>query len=192
MGNFGSPFFILLNNTMANTLSCPIPDNINPLSPNGFSFSISKLPSVNYFCQQVNLPGIMIGEPSLSNPFVTQPIPGEHLTYEPLVVQFLVDEQMTNYQSIYNWIVALGFPNNYEQYTNFINADQRGVIGELAKNYSDATLSILGSDNNPVQTVQFIDLFPTSLDSITFLSTSTDVQYLVGNATFRYGYYKFI
>jgi hypothetical protein len=43
-----------------------------------------------------------------------------------------------------------------------------------------------------VQTAQFHDLFPVTLDSLVFQSTNQDVQYLVGNATFRYGYYKFI
>jgi hypothetical protein len=176
---------------MANTISCPIPSNINPLSPNGFLFNIQKLPELSFFCQQVNLPGITLGSPEFGNPFQTQPIPGETLTYDQLTVQFLVDESMTNYQAIYNWIVALGFPNDYEQYTTFVNDDDRGAISELARNYSDATLQILGGNNQTVKTVQFIDLFPIAIDSLLFQGTNTDVNYLVGSATFRYGYYKF-
>ena len=118
-----------------------------------------------------------------------QPIPGESLTYDQLQVQFLVDEKMENYISIYNWIVALGFPNDYEQYTNFINEDQRGVIAELSKNYSDGTLQILTHNNQVARTVQFVDMFPTAIDSLMFQGTNTDVNYLVGNVTFRYGYY---
>jgi hypothetical protein len=176
---------------MATTISCPIPANINPLSPNGFLFNIQKLPELSFFCQQVNLPGITLGAPEFGNPFQTQPIPGETLTYDQLTVQFLVDENMSNYQAIYNWIVALGFPNDYEQYTTFVNDDDRGAISELARNYSDATLQILGGNNQTVKTVQFIDLFPIALDSLLFQGTNTDVNYLVGSATFRYGYYKF-
>lgn len=176
---------------MANNLSCPIPDNINPLSPNGFLFSIQKLPKLNFFCQQVNLPGITLGSPEFGNPFQSAPIPGESLTYDQLTVQFLVDANMENYISIYNWIVALGFPNNYDQYLNFINSDERGITSELAKNYSDATLTILGNNNTAIRTVEFIDLFPVAIDSLMFQSTNNDVQYLVGNATFRYHYYKF-
>jgi hypothetical protein len=173
-------------------LTCPIPDNINPLSPNGFLFSIQKLPKLNFFCQQVNLPGIQLGSPEFGNPFQTAPIPGETLTYDQLSVQFLVDANMENYISIYNWIVALGFPNNYEQYVNFLNEDQRGVTSELAKNYSDATLTILGNNNTPIRTIEFVDMFPSSIDSLMFQSTNNDVQYLVGNAIFRYHYYKFV
>jgi hypothetical protein len=174
------------------TITCPIPSNINPLSPNGFMFTIQKLPELNFFAQTVNLPGITLGSPDYGNPFQTQPIPGESLTYDQLTVQFLIDETMTNYQAIYNWIVALGFPNDYEQYTTFINDDARGITSELATNYSDATLQILSSNNQIVKTVQFIDLFPIAIDSLQFAGTNTDVQYLIGNATFRYGYYKFL
>jgi len=177
---------------MANTtITCPIPANINPLSPNGFMFSISKLPQMTYFCQQVNLPGITLGAPEFGNPFQTQPIPGESLTYDQLTVQFLVDESMANYISIYNWLVALGFPQGYDQYISFVGSDNTNY-SELAKNYSDATLQILGSNNQAIKTVQFNDLFPVSIDSVMFSGTNTDVQYLVGNATFRYGYYKFL
>jgi len=175
-----------------NTISCPIPSNISPLSPNGFMFTINKLPEINFFCQQVNLPGITLGAPEFGNPFNVAPIPGETLTYDTLDVQFLVDENMQNYRSIYNWIVALGFPENYSQYLTFVNAADLQRTSELAKNYSDASLVVLGSNNNPIQTIQFHDAFPISLTSLTFQSTNQDVNYLVGSATFRYGYYKFI
>lgn len=177
---------------MTPTITCPIPSNINPLSPNGFMFTIQKLPELNFFAQSVNIPGITLGSPEYGNPFQVQPIPGESLTYDQLTVQFLIDETMTNYQALYNWIVALGFPNDYEQYTTFVSEDNRGITSELATNYSDATLQILSGNNQVVKTVQFIDLFPIAIDSLQFSGTNTDVQYLIGNATFRYGYYKFL
>jgi hypothetical protein len=176
---------------MASTISCPVPTNINPLSPNGFMFGIQKLPNISFFCQSVNLPGITLGAPEFGNPFNVAPIPGETLIYDQLTVQFLVDEQMANYQSIYNWIVALGFPESYDQYVTFVDGDTNNY-SELAKNYSDATLQILTANNVTARTVQFIDLFPVSLDSLQFAGTNNDVQYLIGNATFRYGYYKFL
>ena len=176
---------------MASTITCPVPTNINPLSPNGFLFNIQKLPKISFFCQSVNLPGITLGAPEFGNPFNIAPIPGETLTYDQLTVQFLVDENMENYQSIYNWIVALGFPESYDQYITFTGNDTNNY-SELAKNYSDATLQILTGNNNVAKSVQFIDLFPIGIDSLQFAGTNNDVQYLIGNATFRYGFYKFL
>jgi len=177
---------------MDKTLTCPIPQNINPLSPNGFNFTIQKIPTVNFFCQQVDLPGLTFGDPAFATPFASVPIPGDHITYDNLNVNFLIDENMENYKSIWNWIIALGFPQSYDQYIKFISADQSGILNELAKNYSDGTLEILGSNNTAVATVQFVDMFPVGLESIMFQSTNQDVPYIVGNATFRYNYYKFI
>jgi hypothetical protein len=174
-----------------NTISCPLPGNITPMSPNGFNFTINKLPDLSFFCQQVTLPALSIGAPEQMTPFSTTPIPGEMATFEQLQVQFLVDSEMKNYKSIHNWLIALSFPENYQQYTNFVN-DDVNMYSELAKNYSDGSLSMLDGANNVASTVQFVDLFPISLEGLTFQSTNSDVQYLVGNATFRYTYYKFL
>jgi hypothetical protein len=168
------------------------PLNTNPLSPNGYRFSVSKLPSLTYFSQRVNLPGIQLGEPQFANPFASVPIPGDHLTYDSLQVQFIVDEEMKNYLAIYNWIIALGFPQSYDQYVKLLDNDQRALLNDLAKNYSDATLEILDNSNNPMHEVHFVDVFPVSLESLTFQSTEQDVNYLVGNATFRFSYYEFV
>jgi hypothetical protein len=172
--------------------SCPTPSNINPLSPVGFEFSIQKLPELSFFCQEVNLPGITLGEPEFANPFAKVPIPGETITYDQLIVQFLVDENMANYKAIYNWIIALGFPESYTQYTSLLSEEERGSLNELASNYSDAALTILNNNNRPSQSVQFVDLFPTNIDTLQFSSTQQDIQYLIGRATFRFSYYKFI
>jgi hypothetical protein len=176
---------------MTNTISCPIPSDINPMSPNGFSFTISKLPELSFFCQQVTLPALSIGAPEQTNPFINAVLPGEIATFDQLQVQFLVDSQMLNYKAIYNWLVALSFPENHQQYTTFIGNDENRY-SELAKNYSDGSLSMLTGNNTIASTVTFIDLFPISLEGLTFQSTNSDVQYLIGNATFRYTYYKFL
>jgi len=170
----------------------PIPSssNLSPLSPNGFNFTITKASGISFYCQQANLPGITLGEPTFSTPFATNPVPGDALTYDSLQIQFLVDEEMLNYNVLYNWIVALGFPESYDQYVTFLAGDTT-QYDELAKNYSDATLEILDSNNNVVRTITFYDAFPTTLDSITFASTNEGVNYVVGSATFRFGHFKF-
>jgi hypothetical protein len=170
----------------------PTPDNINPLSPNGYRFAISKLPNLTYFSQQVNLPGIQLGDPAFANPFASVPIPGDHLTYDTLNVQFVVDSKMENYLAIYNWIVALGFPQGYEQYVSYVSQDQRNLLNDLAKNYSDATLEILDNSNKPIRNVHFVEIFPVSIESVTFHSNDQDVSYLTGNAVFRFSYYEFV
>lgn len=171
--------------------SCPLPSNINPLSPNGFNFSITKLPEVAFFCQRVTLPTVQLGNIDQATPFSNRPIPGEIMTFSELSVQFLIDEQMANYKSIFDWMNGLGFPESYDQYKS-MNGSSEGMYSELQRNYSDAALSVLDAQNNIVKTFVFYDLYPLSLDSIPFEATAMDVNYIVGNATFKYSYFKII
>jgi hypothetical protein len=177
---------------MAQVLTCPVPENINFLSPNGFKLSIEKLPELTFFAQEVNLPGLTLGEPEFGTPFSRIPVPGETLTYDTFEIRFMVDEQMKNYKAIYAWMVALGFPESYTQYVNLVNAAELNAINELATNYSDATLQILTNVNTNNQTVQFHDCFPISISSLMFQTQSQDVQYLGASATFKFSYYKFV
>jgi hypothetical protein len=168
---------------------CLYPNNLNPLSPNGFNFSITKLPEVSFFCQRVMIPSITLASIDRATPFVNTPIPGEIMTFSELSLQFLIDDQMNNYKAIYNWMVALGYPEDNRQYSNYINGQGANVYSELARNYSDATVSVLDGQNNPTNSFKFYDLFPISLDPIQFEATAMDVNYVIGSATFKYSYF---
>jgi len=185
---------------MATTTGCPIPSNINPLSPNGFKLSITKLPGVSYFAQEVILPEISLGDIEMLTPISKAKIPGEMMTFGDFNFQFIIDEDMTNYTSIYNWMTGLGFPNTNQEYIDYIANQTKSTnplagvynTSEIAKGYSDGVLEILSSNNLSVKTVSFTDLFPISLSSLTFQSTVIDITYLVGNATFAYTTFKLI
>jgi hypothetical protein len=171
------------------TTSCLYPANLNPLSPNGFNFSITKLPDVAFFCQRVQIPSITLASATQYNPFVDRPIPGEIMTFSELSLSFLIDENMDNYKAIFNWIVALGYPEDNRQYSNYMNSQNATVYSELARNYSDATVGVLDSNNNATNSFKFYDLFPISLDPVQFESTAMDVNYVIGSATFKYSYF---
>lgn len=174
------------------TLTCPIPSNINPLQTNGFLFSINKLPSISFFCQEANVPSIDLPSADMSTPLVLAPLPGDKINFGDLNITFLIDGDMANYIAIHNWMIGLGFPESHEQYANFLASRTDSLNrNELIAGFSDGNLQILSSSNNALKTVHFIDLFPTSLQSLQMQSTTTETTYLAGNATFRYTYYKF-
>lgn len=168
------------------------PSNINPLNPNGFRFDLQRVPNLTFWCQSIQLPSLILGEPAMFTPFAQVPIPGETLQYGELSLEFLVSEDMENYQLLYNWLIALGFPESYEQYVNFDSADDRELTSTLSRNYSDGTLTILNNNNQPSKQVHFVDMFPTALDALTFDTKVQDVQYLTSRVTFRFSYYEFI
>lgn len=175
------------------TLTCPIPSNINPLQSNGFLFGIQKLPELSYFCQEVTLPDLQAPAAEMTTPLIDVPVPGEKLQFGELTVTFLIDETMANYIAVHNWMVGLGFPETHQQYRNFIG-DQSIFpnSSELSAGFSECTLQILNSSNNVARTIQFNDAFPTSLSQLTLQTTSQDTIYLAATATFRYTTYKFV
>ena len=187
--------------TTTNTYSRQ-PSKQDYADPTKFKFNIVKLPKVEYFCTQVNLPGISIADNySQPTPFRDIPLPGEKLRYEPLSVTFLVDENLENYQEIHGWLRGLGFPGGYDDFktlldggsdrfptskpTTKFNAPNQGGI------FSDATLNILTSKNNPVTEVRFNDCFPISLSSLQYNQQATDTDYLTATVTFEYKLYDF-
>jgi len=180
---------------MAANANCPIPSNINPLSPTGFRLNITKLPELTYFCQEANLPEVELPSLQMPTTFSTIGLPGDMIHFGDLTVQFLVDENLANYKGVFDWIMGLGFPESFLQYQQLAQADpivSNNKFGGMVNNYSDAVLEILGSQNTTSQTILFKDVHPVSLSSLPFLATATDVNYLIGTATFRYNYYEFM
>ena len=55
-----------------------------------------------------------------------------------------------------------------------------------AGRFSDGSLLILSSNNNPRIRIAFEDMFPLSLSPLAFDVTQTDVEYLQSDVTFRY------
>lgn len=165
----------------------------NYLRPNGFRFVIQDLPHVAYTCQSANLPSVQLGFAVQPTPFVDRPVIGDKLNYAEFNIRFLISEDMSNYLELFEWLVALGFPNNYNQYTSFVGerlnrfpffrrAD--GTTEALA--YSDGVLTILDSNNNPKTNIRFRELFPIAVEALDFDITSSSVDYFVGTASFRY------
>lgn len=167
------------------TMIASTPSNKNFLSPLGFKFSIKRAPHVNYFVQSVSLPSVSVGEFSFPTPFVKMPIAGDHLTFTPLDLTFKVDEDLQGYLEIFNWIQAIGFPDNFDQHkllTEVLPGDGNGV-------YSDLSLTVLSSAMNPIHEVVFKDAYPSSLSSLVFDTKMQDVDYLEATVTFAYRSY---
>ena len=161
--------------------------NRNYLSGIGFKFNLGKYPKVDFFSNSARIP-------ELSLAIATQPsylkdidIPGEKLTYGDFTLRFLVDEDMENYMSVYNWLNGLGFPESTKDFKD-LTTDKTGQR-EMKEQYCDGTLRILNSNLREVAKVKFKDLFPVSLTSLDFDATTSDIQYFTAQATFKYTIY---
>lgn len=159
--------------------------NKNFLSQLGFMFTVRKMPRVSFTVQRVTLPGLSITPTQYPNPLVSIPLSGDHISFEELALTFIVEEELTNYFEMYNWINGLGFPETPDQYKDLTN--QPSSLGVE----SDIVLSITNNIKNVKFQATFRDAFPLSLSSLEFNTTDDDVSYLTATATFRYTLYTF-
>ena len=187
------------------------PDNLDYLSPTQFKFNIHQLPKVEFFCTAANVPAINLGEAIFPTPYKQIPVMGDTLTYDNLSISFIVDENLENYIELHEWLTAIGFPKDREQFTTFRSStadspvltqgisDDRGLTTGTAQlstsargMFGDAILTILTNKNNPVVEVRFQDLFPVALGALDFTQTATDVEYITVTADFSYKIYEIV
>ena len=162
--------------------------NRNFLSGVGFKFNLTKFPKVDFFSNSARIPELNLELTTQASYLKNIDVPGERLSYGDFTLRFLVDENMENYQSIYDWLTGLGFPETTKEFADIIK-DSDGQT-DPKEAFCDGTLRILNSNYREVAKVQFNDLFPTSLTSLDFDATNTDVQYFTAEATFKYTLYK--
>jgi hypothetical protein len=167
-------------------------ENRNFLSPIGFKFILSKAPKVAFFSNQATIPGIDLGTAVQPSYLKDIDQPGDKLRFEDFTLRFMVDENLENYMEIQNWMRGLGFPQSLQQIYDLqlqnpkINAQNKSMDNI----YSDGTLQILTSNNNPNFKIKFNGLFPVSLSSLNFDASLGDVEYFTAEAIFKYTIYN--
>ena len=165
------------------TLSDSQPTNLNQLNVVSFDISFSRLPAVQYFCQRISLPTVVLGETHEASPFMNTALEGDTLTYESLTLSFIVDEDLTNYIEVYNWLTALGFPREFSQFAALKEPEE---ASRLLSKYSDLTIVLHTNKSNPNYRIRFTECFPTSLSSIGFDATPTGMDPIVVDATYNF------
>tara|TARA_B100001964_G_scaffold195533_1_gene219626 strand:- start:11031 stop:11546 length:516 start_codon:yes stop_codon:yes gene_type:complete len=151
------------------------PKNRNFLAPTGFKFKLELFDSVDFFCQAVNFPDISMPITPIATGLRSVPvIPGGGVEYGDLNVQFILDEDLINYHSIWKWIQQNGNAEGFK----------------VAKSkYSHGQLHILTSNYNTQFIVDYERLFPVALTDIIFDATVNDIEYFTASATFKFTRY---
>ena len=175
---------------MANSAFAKQIDNRNFLSGVGFKFNLTKFPKVDFFSNSARIPELNLELTQQASYLKNIDVPGERLSYGDFTLRFLVDENMENYQSIYDWLTGLGFPETTKEFADLIK-DSDGQT-DPKEAFCDGTLRILNSNYREVAKVKFKDLFPISLSSLDFDATNTDVQFFTAEATFKYTIYDLV
>jgi len=162
--------------------------NLNPiLSKQNYQFVMEKFRDLPFAITAVNLPDVSLGSLDLGSPYLKFKEFGTSIGYSDLSITFQIDEDMTNYIEMFNWLHA------FKQFQILSDADQ--IIAENAANYdpdeklttlkTDASLYVLSNKKNPKVEFQFKDCFPTSLGGVSF-STRAGSEIVVSDMTLKF------
>ena len=83
------------------------------------------------------------------------------------------------------------YPKHQKNFRTYLaSVDEKGRPDEFDKMMSDARLLILNSNYNTISTINFYNIFPTSLTTLEFDSSATDINYLTADVNFKYTLYE--
>lgn len=163
------------------------PNNRNLLSPNGFQLLIARLPNLEFFIQDIEIPGIESPEVSQPTPLVEIKHHADKLKFTPLRVFFSLDEDMKAWEELYKWKLGLAYPNSTQEHKDL----KEGRTLPPDTLYSDLTIIIETNQHNPNLRFIFKDAFPTDITPFRFSSRSDTVKPLEFSATFSYTTFSF-
>ena len=98
------------------------------------------MPNVTYTCQSANLPALNLGAAMQQTPFVDIPHPGDKVFFGEFIIQFLINEDMSNYKELYDWIASIGVPSGGDQYGSLTYRANPYTPDKYNNAFTDASL----------------------------------------------------
>lgn len=160
----------------------------NYLQNNGFQLILPRFPLVTFYSQNFSLPQMELPPADVPTPFSNMKIAGDKVNFEPFTFQFIVDDQLKNYEEIQKWMFSIGFATSHDDYSKYSNkGDKTQLLGE-----QDAVVAFLSSKGNPTRHIKFFNAIPIALSGIEFTTQDPSTNYVMASATFAYDYFDFI
>jgi hypothetical protein len=163
------------------------PNNQNYLSVIGYNLILHRAPHIEFFVRNATIPSLNLPPVEYPNHFVNLPLSGDHITYEPLTIEVIMDENLEGYQEMHNWLTGLGFPKDYSQYKELDDNDLDALRSD--GKYSDISLTLLTNLKNPNIVFNFRDAWPTNITGWQMSNEIEDVMYASCEVTFAYSYF---
>ena len=160
----------------------------NYLQNTGYQLVLPRFPHVQYYNTSFSLPDVQLSSAIVATPFVDLPVAGDKPIFGPLVFQFIVTDNLENYEEILKWINSIGFADSYDSFRNYTNKDSpKQSLGE-----QDAKVIFMSNKSNPTRVITFYDAIPVGLSSMTTFTSQVDgVVYVMATVTMRYSYFEF-
>ena len=151
----------------------PNPQTFDNLSNVKFKFEIARIPNVNYWVQSALLPSMSIEGGILPGMRGDVPIPGSKILFENMTINFIVDQQLANYEEMYKWMMDIQ------------------TAKTVAQMVSDCSFHFLDGNNNITRTMILTGAYPTVITELSLNSDDSDILPVTCSVTFNYAYFKF-
>lgn len=161
--------------------------NTNELRNNKFRFELFKMPETSWKCVGANIPGTSLPIAWQKTRFNPIPHSGLTIEFEPLEIEFLIDEDMNSYLEMTNWMRGMAMPIDATGYKNLKIQDME--LSPDGRLVSDALLTILTNSSVPNLYVEFKDVFPIRLTNTKFQNTVDSPETQTCTATFAYTWF---
>jgi hypothetical protein len=160
----------------------------NFLQNTGYQLVLPRFPHLQYYSTSFVLPDVQLPPAQVATPFTDVPVAGDKPVFAPFTFQFIITDDMKNYEEAFKWITSIGFADSYDTFKNYDNKDKpEQQLGE-----QDAKVIILSSKNNPTRVITFYDAIPIALSGITpMTSQAGSVQYVSASITMAYSRFAF-
>lgn len=152
----------------------------NFLNPSSFVLTLDSqsYSGAEFTIQTMILPDVSVEGAPVNFKQINVGRAGDKISFGSFEISYLIDEDLLNYKEIFDWMKS--------------NVETKHSTTTSSDHYRDMTLTVMNSSNNVTKQIKFVDAYPTSLSSLPFDITTTDVEYLTAVATFQYSYYEFV
>ena len=152
----------------------------NFLNPSSFVLTLDSqsYSGAEFTIQTMILPDVSVEGAPVNFKQINVGRAGDKISFGSFEISYLIDEDLLNYKEIFDWMKS--------------NVETKHSTTTSSDHYRDMTLTVMNSANNVTKQIKFVDAYPTSLSSIPFDITTTDVEYLTAVASFQYSYYEFV
>ena len=152
----------------------------NFLNPSSFVLTLDSqaYSGAEFTVQTMILPDVTVEGAVLNYQQIDVGRAGDKIVFGQFEISYLIDEDLLNYKEIFDWMKS--------------NVETKHSTTTSSDHYRDMTLTVMNSANNVTKQIKFVDAYPTSLSSLPFDITTTDVEYLTAVAAFDYSYYEFV
>jgi hypothetical protein len=164
---------------MSGLIDTPIERNF--LLSHNFKIFFKKLPYTSFFCTGAHVPGMSAGVATYPTPTLALPLTGDHPSYEHFIIEFKVDEDLTNWIEILKWMRGDTFPETTEEYKRLFD-NKSPEMGLEA----DALIWILDAKKNPKVEITYFNSKPIAVSGFDFNVNRTDTEVVTAQATFTF------